>query len=311
MILVSGGAGALGSVLVKGLINKGSEVRVLALPGDKIAAELEAQGCQIVYGDVSDKDSLRGIFDKVQTVLHLAAVILPRTEDLYTRVNVEGTRNMVEGSMAAGVKHFVHVSSAAAVDPSSSAYARSKAEAERIVRSQSSMQHTIVRPTLIYGPNGGQEFISFLNYIKQFRIVPFIGRGRGMKNPVAAEDVIKGLMAIPDNPRSFGKTYNFSGGEEICILEMGRLLAGHFGLKRTFLPLPVWFCRVAALVFEIVCKNPPLTRYAVSRILAQANLDNQEARLELGYDPLGITEGLNKYLPLDQELSSSSPFRPE
>ena len=104
-----------------------------------------------------------------------------------------------------------------------------------------------------------------------------------MKNPVAAEDVIKGLMAIPDNPRSFGKTYNFSGGEEICILEMGRLLAGHFGLKRTFLPLPVLvFAGLRPLFLKLSAKIRPLTRYAVSRILAQANLDNQEARLDLG-----------------------------
>ncbi|MBN2207405.1 MAG: NAD-dependent epimerase/dehydratase family protein, partial [Candidatus Aminicenantes bacterium] len=207
MILVSGGAGVLGSRLVRRLVDKGRRVRVLTLPGDPGAARIAAWGCRVVFGDVADAATLGGIFDGVETVYHLAAVIIVRDPSLYERVNVGGTRNMVNGAVAAGVRHFIHVSSAAAVDPASSRYARSKAEAERIVRDAGRLPSTIVRPTLIYERGGGQEFAQFIDSLRRYPVVPFVGRGRGRKNPVDADDVVRGLAAIEDNPRAVGQTY--------------------------------------------------------------------------------------------------------
>lgn len=297
VILVTGGAGVLGSRLVRGLLEDGNRVRALTLPRDPFVSRLAGTGCEIVYGDIADDVSLGGLFDGVETVFHLAAVIIAPSDAVLRRVNVEGTRNVVRRAAEAGAGHFVHCSSAAAVNPGSSAYARSKVDAEAIVRAEERMRWTIVRPTLIYERGGGQEFMLFLESLLKYPVVPFVGRGLAKKNPVVADDVVRGLRAIANNPRTFGKTYNLSGGEEIGIAELARLILQHQGVSKPFVHIPLPLCRLAAVVMERTMKNPPLTRYAISRIEEEAALDNAEARRDLGYAPIGVREGLARCYP--------------
>jgi dTDP-L-rhamnose 4-epimerase len=68
MILVTGGAGVMGSRLVNGLVKAGNRVRVLTLPKDPYVSRLDGLDCEIVYGDVSDADSLEGVFEDVKAV---------------------------------------------------------------------------------------------------------------------------------------------------------------------------------------------------------------------------------------------------
>lgn len=298
MILVSGGAGVLGSRFVKRLVQDGRRVRVLTLPGDPNIVRLADFPCEIVYGNVSEQQSLTGIFNGVDTVFHLAAVIITNDDDDYQKINVEGIRNMVAGAAEAGARHFVYVSSAAAKDPGSSAYARSKTDGEKIVAAQKKMHYTIVRPTLIYDRGGGQEFMMFLNYLKKYPVVPFVGRGQGRKNPVHADDIVQGLAAIADNPRTYGKVYNFSGGQAITIREFAKLILEHQGMRKPILSIPVAICRLVAQVLEKTMSQPPLTRYAISRIEAHADLDHTLAKKDLGYSPVGVHEGLQKCYPI-------------
>lgn len=296
MILVSGGAGVMGARLVKDLVATGHRVRVLTLPGDPNVARLDGVPAEIAFGDITRPESLGGPFEGVQTVFHLAGVILAKDPSIFFRVNTEGTRNMVEAAKRAGVGHFVFVSSTSAVEPISE-YARSKAAAERIVRAAEGMSWTIVRPTLVYGRDGGQEFIGFLESLRRYPVVLFVGKGLARKNPVHVDDMGKGLLAIAGNPASHGKTYNFCGGEEISIRDFARLMLHQLGVSKPFVHVPLPLCRAAAFLMERTLKNPPLTRYAISRIEQDAAPDKAEARRDLGYDPVGVTEGIERCFP--------------
>ncbi len=292
MILVTGGAGVMGSRLVKGLVERGHQVRALILPDDPCLARLEGAGCEVVVGDITDAASLDGIFQGVKTVYHLAAVIIHDDAEVLRRINVEGTRNVVDGAVRTGVEHFIYISSVSATFPEGSDYARSKKQAEGIVKAQTKMRHTIVRPTLTYGKGEGQEFMMFMAGLKKFPVVPFIGRGEARKNPVLADDVVAGLLSIVGNEKAYNKTYNFSGGEEIKMRDLARLMLKCEGISKPFIFLPLPVCRLAAFFMERTMKNPLLTRYAISRMEHEAASDNTEARADLGYDPFGVTEGL-------------------
>jgi len=297
MILVTGGAGVMGSRLVRGLVERGEKVRVLTLPGDPYVTRLDGLDVDIRYGDISNAATLSGVFDGVETVFHLAAVVLSRNPAVFKRVNVEGTRNMVAGATAAGVKHFIYVSSASVVYPKPTPYSLSKRECERIVSSQDSMHYTIIRPTLAYSESGGEEFLLFMNYLKRFPVVPFIGRGKALKNPVHVDDLMRGFLAIPGNPKTYGKIYQFSGGEEITIRNLAKLILKQLGLSRPFLTIPVPVCKAVAAVMARTMKNPPLAWNVIASITQDANLDNSLARQDLGYSPIGIREGLERCFP--------------
>jgi len=224
MILVTGGSGVMGSRLVQGLVESGWKVRALTLPNDPLVSRLSGINCEIFYGDITDASTLKDAFDGIETVYHLAAIIISHDPSVFQKINVQGTKNMVEGASASGVKHFIYVSSASVVYPKTTPYSESKQECERIVKEQKSMYYTIVRPTLAYEKDGGQEFMMFLDYLKKYPVVPFIGRGWALKNPVHVDDLLKGFLAIVGNERCYGKTYNFSGGEEISIWDFAKPL---------------------------------------------------------------------------------------
>jgi NADH dehydrogenase len=285
----------MGARLVRGLVEKGHRVRALVLPGDALVSRLEGVDCQVFEGDITDSESLLGAFDGVETVYHLAAVILARDPLVFASVNIQGTRNMLAGAFGAGVRHFVYVSSASVVYPETTPYSRSKRECERLVRQSDSMKYTIVRPTLCYGEDGGGEFDLFWDYLKRFPgVVPFIGRGAALKNPVHVDDLVQGLLALAECERAYNKIYNFCGGEEISIGELARLMLRYNGGRKIIFPVPVAFCKAAAVVLKRVMKNPPLTWNVVAGVTQDANLDRSEAERDLGYRPIGVREGFRR-----------------
>lgn len=297
MILVTGGAGVMGSLLVRGLVDAGNRVRVLTLPDDPYVSRLDGVDCEIFYGDVSDASTSKGAFDNVKTIFHLAAIIIAHDPSLYEKINVNGTRNMLEGGIAAAAEHFILVSSASVVYPKTTAYSRSKRECERIVKEQKKMPYTIVRPTLAYNETGGQEFLMFMDYLKKVPIVPFIGRGKALKNPVHVDDLMKGFLAIPGNKKTYGKVYNFCGGEEITIWDLAKLMLKHQKINKPFIPIPVTLCKTASGIMGTFMKRPPLTWQSIAGIIQDANLDYSSAHEDLGYNPIGVREGLQRCFP--------------
>jgi nucleoside-diphosphate-sugar epimerase len=306
MILVTGASGTIGVGLVKGLLGKGHQVRALVLPDDPFRARLEDCGCQIVTGDITRAATLEGVFDEVTTVYHLAAIILTNDPEVYTRVNVEGTRNMLAGSRKAAVEHFIYVSSASVVYPRTTPYSRSKRECERLVKAAEGLNYTIVRPTLVYEDHGGQEFVLFLDYLKKFPVVPFIGSGQAKKRPVHVDDLIDGLLKLAGCRRSYNQSYNLCGAEEISIVELAHLMLKHNGLEKPFISVPVPLCKLIALGLRAVMKNPPLTLSAIAGITQDASLDSSSAERDLGYQPIGVREGFQKCFPIEPRTRRST-----
>jgi NADH dehydrogenase len=288
-------------------------VRALVLPGDPLRARLGPE-VDVREGDVSDAASLRGVCDGVDTVYHLAAVIIAHDDAVFARVNRDGTKHMCAEAAAAGVRHFIYVSSASVTYPLLTAYGRSKRDAEELVTAtrgngKTRFAYTLVRPTLVYDEAGGQEFLMFLRYLQRFPVVPFIGRGRARKRPVWSGDIVDGLLRLAGNPVSHGKTYNFSGGEPIEIAELGRLMLRHAGRDksdaRPFLHLPVPLCRALSFVLAKVMTRPPLNRYVIAGMTNDADLDPIEATRDLGYRPIGVREGLERCFPLQPRGASA------
>jgi nucleoside-diphosphate-sugar epimerase len=298
LVLVTGAGGVMGERLVRELRERGYRIRGLVLPGDPARARLEALGVEVVEGDVSRASSLDGIATGVDTVFHLAAIILSPDLSVFPRVNRDGTAHVVAAARDARVSHFIYVSSASVTYPKRTPYAQSKLEAEQIVSRERAFAWTIVRPTLVYDARGGQEFVLFREYLERFPWVPFIGDGRARKRPVWTDDLVSGLVALVENPLSHGKTYNLSGGESISIRDLAELILRHRGQRRRFIHVPVPVCRAIAAVAGVVQRRPLLTASTIAGIIHDADLDPEEATRDLGYRPLGVRAGFQHCFPL-------------
>ncbi len=297
LILVTGGLGVMGATFVKGLLKRGFKVRVLD-NSDRFRSRLEGLEVDIQIADITKPETMGSAFEGVGTVFHLAAILISKDPSLYQKINVGGTRNVIAAAESAGVKHFVLVSSASVTYPHTTPYSLSKRETERLIKEQKTMPWTIVRPTLAYNESGGEEFNMFADYLKKYPVVPFIGEGRALKRPVHCDDLMEGFLAIPDNPKTYGKTYSFSGGEAIAIRDMAKLMLKHVGRPKPFVTIPIPVCRVIAFFSERFQAKPLLTWAAIAGVTQDANLDNSEARADLGYCPISFSEGLQRSYPI-------------
>ncbi len=171
-VLVTGGTGFIGNHVVRLSLEKGEEVRVMVMPGED-RSPLAGMDVEFVEGDLLRPESLRGALAGCSRLYHLAALFAVWTRDphLHNKVNVAGTRAMMQAAMAAGVEKVVYTSSIAAIGlpaggglateetpfngwPAASDYVLSKFIAHHVVKGlcHDGLPATLVLPGLPFGP---------------------------------------------------------------------------------------------------------------------------------------------------------------
>jgi dihydroflavonol-4-reductase len=232
--LVTGATGYLGVDLVHALRAQGREVRALAR-SDAAAARLEGSGADVVRGDVTDAASLPAAFEGVTRVFHMAGVVGHRARDdeRLRAVNVEGSRNVLAASKAAGVERVVYTSSVAAMGPAASPghprdegawmldgddgrpdfrYARTKAAGEQhaIRAAADGLDVVVVNPGFVIGPGD-------VHRVSSWAVEEYL-RGRlrftvdGGLSYVDGRDVVAGHLLAEERGRS-GERYILTNDE--------------------------------------------------------------------------------------------------
>ncbi|NIM01436.1 MAG: NAD-dependent epimerase/dehydratase family protein [Acidobacteria bacterium] len=169
-----------------------------------------------VRGDLLEPDGWRASLAGVSTVVHLAALTGKARAEEHRRINVEGTRRLIDACKRAGVERLVFVSSIAAgfEDLRRYPYGQAKREAEGFVR-DSGLAHVIVRPTMILGP--GSPNLEKLRRIATLPIMPIFGTGRTLVQPVHVDDVVLRLLQLVESPPERGALVSIGGPEAVSI----------------------------------------------------------------------------------------------
>ncbi len=302
MILVTGATGYVGHRVVKRLCEQGKSVRVMVIKNDPLINRLDGLDCEIVTADITKPETLDSVVKGIKTCIHLAAVLVSHNRELFHKINYEGTKALVDKCVEAGVEHFIYISAAAANYKIRTDYGNSKVESEKIMVKKDNTNFTIIRPTIIYSKDGGQELMIYLDLMKKVPLVfPIVGSGKALKRPVFVEDIADGLSKLVDNPRTFGKTLNFAGGSEISLIGFTRLWARAHGVKRIMVPIPMTLVWLVVRLLGILMKKPPIDRNRVLGIINDANFSIKESKELIGYDPLPVDLGLAK--AFDKETS--------
>lgn len=287
LALVTGGAGVVGKALCRELLQRGVCVRVLTLPGDTLAKFLPPE-VEVFYGDVTDPSSLKPAFDGVDVVYHLAAILLSTKKGSFDRINAGGTQNVVNASVAAGVKRLLYVSSISVTYPVLTEYGQSKLKGESIVKEagvRSGLQWTIVRPTLVIGDGGGIEFRMYANYVKKFPVYLLPGGGRSLKKPVRSEDLVKGIASAGLSRHGVGKTYALCGSREVSMAQMAEFVLKQAGKRHLMIPLPWWISRKLAVLKSWIGGKPVTAEQALAGFLYDAVPTLDAASRDLNYQP--------------------------
>lgn len=311
MILVTGATGHIGNVLVRELLIRGENLRVLTLPGED-CTPLSGLDVEQVEGDVLDLDSLCRAFQGVRDVYHLAGVIsiMPGRNEVVKRVNVMGTRNVIHAAREQGIRRLVYTSSIHALeraphgitideaipfDPRNaiSAYDQSKAQASLDVLEavRQGLDAVVVCPTGVIGPYDyrrsevGQVILDAMEDKPQLCM-------DGAYDFVDVRDVAQGLILSCEKGRC-GESYILSG-ERLDVIWLIHTVQRVAGVRSALLKIPMWlahFCAYfAPQYYRLSRAKPRFTPYMLETVTSNCVISSAKARQELGYAPRDLRE---------------------
>ena len=294
MILVTGATGFVGQRIVHALRAEGQEVRCL-VRSSKRARMLEAWGCELVIGDVTDPESLVPAVSGCDAVVHLVAIIAGRPQD-YERVMTRGTLNVLAAAKGEGVRRFVLMSALGASEETKDLvpYYRSKWAMEHAVQ-ESRLEHVIFRPSFVLGPDGG-VMPQFKRMVRYLPVLPIAGAGTQRIQPIFVEDVAAFFVRSIDLPEAANRTFSLCGPEVLTWNEFWARLANALGKSRRTVHLPIGLLRLQAVGLELLPK-PPVTRDQLTMLEAGDNVcDSTEAAETFGIELTPLDEQLERSL---------------
>ncbi len=312
--LVTGASGFVGSAVVRALLAAGTPVRALVRAASP-RGNLAGLDCHVVEGDLLDAASLARAMAGVDTLYHVAADyrLWARDPGDIMRVNVEGTRLVMEAARAAGVARIVHTSSVATLRPSGDGspvdetaphtpasaigtYKRSKVIAERLVEAMAAdgLPVVIVNPSTPIGPwdirptPTGRIIVDSA----RGRIPAFVDTGL---NLVHVDDVAAGHLLAAAHGRA-GERY-ILGGQDATLKEMLGDIAARTGRRAPTIRLPraplyplAWGAQALA---RWTGREPMLTADGLTMAKARMFFSSARAERELGYAARPYGEALD------------------
>lgn len=306
-VLITGGAGFIGSHLVDALVNDGFEILVLdnfdpfylrSIKENNLANSRQAGNFTLIEADIRDREGVCRIFAQwiPELVVHLAAKagVRPSVQDprSYFEVNVTGTVNVLDAALHCGVKKVIFASSSSVYglnekvpfsesDPvlhPASPYGATKISGEAICRSYSNcFQLPIValRFFTVYGPRQRPDLAihKFARMILENEPIPVFGDGFTKRDYTYVADIIAGIRAAMEYTPSGCEVFNLGNDHPVRLIELIHLLEDALGRKARINRLPPQVGDV------------PQTWADLSRVRA------------LGYAPgIGLKEGIKRFI---------------
>ena len=309
--LVTGATGLVGWNIVQALRERGRAVRALVRDPDKARRLLPAE-VELVAGDVTDRPSVERALADVKVVYHAAGLPEQWLKDAgrFQRVNVEGTRNLVEASLERKVERFVYTSTidvfqagpsqefdeSSPIDPApkGTAYERSKQDADRLVVAaiERGLHAVFLHPAALYGPGpaGSPGINDFIVRLEKRQIPALLPGGMPV---VHSRDV--GLVHVLAEDRPAGSRYILSESY-VEITHLAWIVSHALGRKDIPRVMPLWLAKVVSEAGERwagVSSRPPLIPRGQLHFLQwKARPKNTKARKELKWTPTLFRDGV-------------------
>jgi dihydroflavonol-4-reductase len=325
---VTGATGFVGSRVAEKLRERGDEVVCLVRKPAK-AAGLEAMGCRLVEGDLSDQAKIRAAMEGCDAVFHLAADyrVGVRTSE-YPKMrdtNIGGTTRVIDAAVDAGAKKIVYVSTIAAFgntrgetvdeayrhpeDSYTSEYERTKVEAHKVAldRIADGAPVVIVQPGGIYGPGDHSAVGSQIEQAAEGKLPALAFEGLGL-NMVHVDDVADGILLAHDKGTP-GESYVL-GGELTTLGDVVRKAAEVGGKKPPRMKMPAALLKamvpVAPLVTKAMGVGPNLREIISASDGVTYWATDAKARSELGYAPRDLDTGMRQTVAASSASSAST-----
>ena len=299
--LVTGATGALGPAVIAALLREGHTVRALVRqppPPDLLPAAVELH-----RGDVTDEGAVGNAMMRVDWVFHLAARLHvvnppPSMRAEYERVNVGGTRTVMQTAAGRGVRRVVFFSTIAVYGPSrgqlltedvpprpDTMYGETKLEAEASVLATRDVDGrpigTVLRLAAVYGPRVKGNYRRLLTALARRRFLP-IGAGGNRRTLVFEEDAAGAAALAAANDAAAGRVFNVTDGQVYEVRAIVHAICAALGRRPPLLTIPAPVARAAALGVDLLRGGRSAARAALDKYLEDVAVDGSRLRDELG-----------------------------
>lgn len=318
-VFITGATGFIGSHLAERLVSQGHKVRCLVRETSD-TSRLAYINAELVTVDMCDERGLRKALKGVDIVYHAAGVVgewLSKEEA--QRVNITGTKNLLDASIDAGVKRFIHVSSLAVLGMkdhhntpadapyqlTGDIYSDTKIESEKLAMDyydKKALPVVIVRPGFVFGARDRRFLPRMLKLLDDNKFA-FLGSGNNIMNVVYIDNLIDVLIEAGINKKAVGQKYNVTNRDKVTMRDFVYMISDIRGVKAPTKSIPVPLAKFVAASLEyygrlVKSPNPPFLTKARIKV-ASLNLDFDISKTvdDLGYaSRISIREGLEKTL---------------
>jgi NADH dehydrogenase len=300
LVTVYGGSGFLGRHVVRALAKRNYLIRVAVRRPD-LANHLQPLGrvgqIHAVQANLRYAPSVEAAARDAQVLVNLVGLLFERGRQRFDTIHAYGAEQVALAASAHGA-HLVHMSAIGADEHSRAAYARSKAEAERLVLA-AQPQAVIMRPSVIFGPED-DFFNRFAALARISPALPLIGGGTTRFQPVFVGDVAAAIAEAVDGNARGGTVYELGGPGVLTFEQLMRYVLATIERKRLLMPVPFFAAKIKATLLQYMPK-PPLTPDQVE-LLRVDNVVSEAAKAEgrtlqgLGIAPEPIEAIVPSYL---------------
>jgi nucleoside-diphosphate-sugar epimerase len=314
-VLVTGGTGFTGSHLVKRLLARGHEVKVLDNQQGIVFEQLREAGARITLGSVTDDARVAESLEGCEVLFHLAAafrkVNLPKR--VYWETNVDAMRRLLQQARDKGVRKVVYCSTQGVhgnvdnppgdedtpIEPEDY-YQLTKYEGEKVAQEfiRDGMDITTLRPTAIYGPGDPGRFLMLFRRVRS-GMFPFFGPGAALYHPLYIDNFIDAFELAAEKPEGRGRVYLVADDRYFTIKEIVLKIAAIMEVDLKVRHFPFWPLYTVSAAVEMLFKplpwDPPLFRRRADWFRQNRAFRIDKARRELGYDPaVDLDTGLRR-----------------
>ncbi len=310
-VLVTGASGFTGGHLCERLSRNGNVVRALVRHPER-CGDLRRWGIELAVGDLRDRKSLERATKGTDVVYHIGALYRPENvsrKEIW-ETNVQGTKNILDASIDAGVRRFIHCSTVGvhgdiknppgneetAYGPGDY-YQESKTEGEKVVlkyMAKRQLRIVVFRPAGLYGPRD-LRFLRLFKAIKTRRFI-MLGSGEVMYQMIYIDDLIDGILLCGTQDNAIENVYILTGEEPVTLNQLVQVIAEAVGVPQPRFRLPLTPVYLAGILCELVCKpfriQPPLYRRRLDFFRKTRSFDISKAKRELGFKPTDLKTGI-------------------
>lgn len=238
------------------------------------------------------------------SIIHCAAVTSEMDSDLVRsrRANVDGTKFIITEAIRSRVRRFIYISSMSAHPANPSAYARSKLEAERVVRSARGIEWVILRPGLVVSRSPRGIFSKIFKLVSTGWVVPIV-TGINNLSTVHIDDLCEAISRSIETKHAAGLSIDVAAEECLTFSDIVDALANSNGTRIRRLRVTPWALLGAAYCLRWT-KSPAVTRDNVYGLINARSPDSSHLVKILGLEPTNLRESLERLGLLNGPFSS-------